>query len=183
MTTTGAPSIIEYETASGVIVHITPLSIFTIKAISSKAENEFPYPEAVNYELPLENAADPSIKLPAKENPAYRELCAEIDNQRYAWRNKAVLELACNYPAYADRASMIAEFRPRLEELRPFLEMSGDDWQEVLQHCVFTGKQDRQAVLLLAAQADDIPLTQAEVVDGIKFFRIDLPRKTARRMA
>jgi len=179
----GRPVIVRYETASGVIVHITPLSPFTIAAIRERAEQEHPYPDPEPYRMALQNAADPSIKEPAENNPEYQALCKPIVEARYAWRLQAYIDISCAYPDFANADVMIAHFRPRLEALRKVTVMDDDDWLNVLNHCVFTGSSDRQDVINLAIQNETIPLTPAEVVEGIRFFRVEVQGEAARRLA
>lgn len=176
---TGRPAIIVYETLSGVMVHVTPLSIFTIQAIRDKAEQEFPYPDPDPYRLPLENAVE-GVTLPAQENPEYQALCKPIDDARNGWKAETYIEMACTYPQFESREAMIAHFKPRLDQLRKVAVIDENDWQNVLNHCVFTGKPDKQAVVYLALQDAAIPLTPAEVVEGVRFFRVDLSGRPAR---
>lgn len=179
---TGRPAIIVYETLSGVIVHVTPLSIFTIQAIRDRAEQEFPYPDPADYRLPLENAVE-GVTLPASENPEYQALCKPIDDQRQNWKVQAYIDMSCTFPAFESRAEMIERFKPRLEQLRKVSLMSDDDWQNVLNHCVLTGRPDKQALVSLALQDAAIPLTPAEVVEGVRFFRVDLSGRKAGQLA
>lgn len=170
----GRPTIIVQETASGVIIHNTPLSVFTIQSIRERAEQEFPYPDLEPYRMTLENVADPSIKAPAEDNPEYQALCKPIDAERIAWRVRAYIDIGCTFPAFESRDAMIAHFRPRLEQLRKVSKMGEDDWQNVLDFCVFTGKKDKQIAISVVTQDEAIPLTPAEVVEGIRYFRLQI---------
>lgn len=193
MATEGNPTVIIHETLSGVIIHITPLSIFTIKALDSKADSQFPYPDPVPFQVASETFA--SGFIPASENPEYKTLCEAVDNEREEWKANAILELCCEFPKWETRNDMIAHFRPRLEEMRKFIDLGTDEWQNVLQHCVFTGTSavysngkevrvvERLMVVHLAKQNGNIPLTPAEVVDGLKFFRVEVSRNGTGRMA
>lgn len=172
----GRPVIVRYETASGVIVHVTPLSPFTIAGVRERAEQELPYPDPKPYEAEIENAADPSIKLPASDNPAYKALCAPIDEDRKAWRLQAYIDVSCAFPDFASLDALIGHFRPRLEALRKVTVMGEDDWLNVLNHCVFSGSNDRLTVINIALQNETIPLTPGEVVEGIRFFRLALQK-------
>lgn len=174
----GRPVVVEYETLSGVMIHITPLSIFTINAVTDRAEEMFPYPDPLPYEMPIENAVD-GVKAPANQNPEYQELCRPIDAERMEWRVTVSIDLACAFPAFDSRDAMLARYRPALEKLRRVAVLPEDDWQAVLLHCVFTGRGERQTVLDIATQSKTIPLTPGEVVDGIRFFRAEIPGQTA----
>lgn len=181
----GLPSVIEYITQSGIIVHITPLSLFTIQAITNKSEQVLPYPDEANYREASDLVA--SGFIPASENETYQALCKEVDAERSRWQESAILELACKYPQWESRADMIATFRGRLEELRPYLELHKDDWRNVLEHCVFTGYADvagednqrlrtteRYRVVRIARQNANLALSMPEVIDGMKLFRVQL---------
>jgi hypothetical protein len=174
----GRPMIVQYEPASGVMVHIAPLSTFTIVAIRERSEELFPYPDPAPYELPIENAVE-GVKAPASQNPEYQELCKPIDAERLAYRMKAYIDIACTFPAFETPDALIGHFRPRLEQLRKVSKLDNDDWQNVLNHCVFTGRKDRETVLSIAVQNETIPLTPAEVVEGVRFFRAQIPGQTA----
>lgn len=176
---TGYPSVIVYETLSGMIVHVTPPSAFTIKAIKLRAEELFPYPDPAPYETPIENAVDPSIKQSAWDNPAYQALCVPIDAERTRWIVATAIDLACSYPAFPDQNHMLAHFRPQLEKIKAVVPLDEDEWQAVLKHCVFTGFKDRQTVFDLTIQSQQIPLTPGEVVEGMRFFRLEIQKQTA----
>src|SRR5574339_619483 len=130
------PSVIEYVTQSGVLIHITPLSLFTIQSLKHAAEVRFPYPDKAEYQVASEITATGYI--PAEENPEYAAACEAVDKERGLWLNDAYIELACNYPQYPNRESMIQHFAPRLLQLSKYIELSGDDWKDTLEHCVFT---------------------------------------------
>lgn len=179
----GRPSVIEYETMSGVMVHVTPLSIFTIQSVRDKAEEMFPYPDPEPYRLPIENAVDPSIKQRAEENPEYAEVCKPVDEKRTAWRVQAYIDLGCSFPAFPTREALLAHFRPQIEAVRKYAVMGADEWVDVLNHCVFTGRNDKQIVVSLITQDGTIPLSPAEVLEGVRFFRVEVSGSTARSLA
>jgi len=181
--TADLPSVIEYITQSGVLVHVTPLSLFTISAVGHAAEDRFPYPDKQSYQIASELTA--TGFLPAEENPEFIDACKEIDKQRENWKSEVYLELACNYPQYPTREAMIEHFAPRLHQLSKFIELSGDDWKNTLEHCVFTGttqtgralRNERVDVISLAVQQSSIPLSMSEVMDGLRLFRLALPEQ------
>lgn len=180
--TASGPVVVGYETMSGVMIHVTPLSVFTINAIHERSADEYPYPDPKPYEKPLENAADRSIKAPAMDDPEYKALCKAVDEERMAWRVRVSIDLACEYPAFDSREAMMAYFRPKLEKIRLAAALPDDEWQAVLMHCVFTGRHDRQTVINIATQDERLPLTPAEVVEGIRFFRLELQGPARRRL-
>lgn len=175
------PTAIEYITQSGVEIRITPLSIFTISAIKTASEQRLPYPDKADYQVASELTA--TGYLPAEENEDYIEACKEVDKQREFWRNDAYIELACAYPQYPTRETMIDHFAPRLRQLEKYIELSGEDWKDTLEHCVFTKttmtaralRNERVDVIALAAQQSEIPLSMPEVMDGLRLFRLGVP--------
>lgn len=175
------PSVIEYVTQSGVLIHVTPLSIFTLQSLRHKAEDLYPYPAKADYQVPSEVTATGFI--PAEENPEYVAACETIDKERGLWVDNAVLDLACTYPQYTNRETMIAHFAPRLLQIGKYIELEGDDWDNVLKHCVFTktaitGKalrNERVDVVGLALQQSGLSLSMSEVMDGLRVFRLALP--------
>ena len=189
----GLPSVIEVITQSGVQIFITPLSLFTIQALINKSETEFPYPD----DKPYREASDliASGFIPASENPEYQALCKAVDGQRAQWQHDAIIELACKYPQWQSRTEMMAHFRPRLEELRPYIEMHDAEWQNVLEHCVFTGTLDmrgddgvvrtteRHRVIQLARQNASIALTMPEVIGALRVFRVQISGTPTRGLA
>lgn len=188
------PTVIEYVCQSGVLIHITPLSLFAVQAIINKSESIFEYPPEKDYRLYemevngiLTRAEDVSASgfFPATENLEYVALCKDIDAKRLEWQNDALIELACAYPQYTNRLDMIAAFRPQLEALRPYVDMHEDEWQNVLEFCVFTGVLDlvdsggkrlrtteRHKIIQYARQNSTLALTTSEVVGSLRVFRV-----------
>jgi hypothetical protein len=179
----GLPAVVEYETQSGVLIYVTPLSLFTVQAVVNRSELEYPYPDEKPYRVESELFA--SGFIPASENEEYQALCQNVDQQRAEWQNDAFIELACEYPKHFSREAMIAHFRPHLEKLRQFIDMGKDDWQNVLNYCVFTGTVDvidmnnkrhrtseRHRVIQIARQNSNLQLSMSEVVEGLRVFRL-----------
>lgn len=184
------PSVIEYITASGVLIHIIPLSLFTVQAIENKAATTLPYPDEQAYRVQSEVSV--TGYLPAEENKEYQVLCKAVDDERVDWVNAAVIDLACAYPQWSNRAEMTGHFREQLEKLRPYVEFTDSGgWLDVLEHCVFTGfvegtnkggrqirVPERHRVINLARQSSNLTLTTPEVVGALRVFRIHIPGAT-----
>lgn len=191
---TGHPTIIQFETMSGVMLYITPLNLATVRAIQQKAQEVYPYPEKAPYELPLENTFSPDTKDSAENNPEYVLLCAEVDKQRRMWADRAVFDYAVRFPAYPTRQDVINAFAPRLLELRKIAVLPEDDYDAILMHIILSGNEVKAGVnglmdgtteylrVILAAM-QTLPLTGEEIANGIRFFRIDVSRTSVRGMA
>lgn len=189
----GHPTIIVFETMSGVVLHITPLNLATVRAVQQKAQEVYPYPEKAPYELPLENTFSPDTKDSAENNPEYVLKCAEIDKQRRIWADRAVFDYAVRFPAYATRQDLINAFAPRLLELRKIAVLPDDDYDAILLYIILSGNEivsnknglsdgttEYTRVILAAMQA--LPLTGEEIAEGIRFFRVDLSRPFGGRL-
>lgn len=187
------PSIIEYITQSGVLIHISPLSLFLIMAIIAKSEEIYSYPDERDYrltEMEINGVLTDASLLasgfyPATENPEYVALCKKVDTERLDWQGYAFIEMACTFPQYESRDAMIATFRPQLEKMRHFASIPEDEWHAVLDFCVFTKKiefvvdkgrkittTERNNVILLAQQNSNLTLTTPEVVGAMRVFRV-----------
>lgn len=190
----GKPSIVRFETQAGVILHIAPLSIATLRAINLKSDELFPYPDKKQYELPLENAFVEGMKDSAENNPEYLKACEPVDQQRKEWTDKAVFNYAVRFQDYPTRESIINAFAPRLLELRKIAVVQEDDYEAILHHLVLTGntivRGTTGALQALTSEYIDViriaiqtvALSPEEVTQGIRFFRADLRRDTPRKM-
>lgn len=181
----GRPSIYVYECLSGVIAHITPISLVTLRAIQLKGEDKYPYPDTKLYEIKEnpETSFDPNQVLPATKNPEYLKLCEEIDSQRKGWSNRAVFDYAVQFPKYPTQSDLIAAFRPQLDQLREIASIDMDDYDTVLFHIVMSWNQPARSesgslysteneygrIINLAIQT--VALSPVEVANGIRFFR------------
>lgn len=176
----GEPIVIEYTTASGVRIHVTPLALPTVRALQMRAAQELPYPDEKPYEKLMENAVEGTL-LPASDNPEYRALCQEIDIQRNELSNTRMIWLACSWPDYSDFKAIVAAFKDRLKDVRKWADLPADDNEAVLFHFVLSGREDVQTVIHAAAQQR--PLTNGEIVDGVRLFRINVQLPPARDVA
>lgn len=186
--TIGKPMVIIHESTSGVILHITPLSIATLRAIQLKAAEVYSYPDKKGYEMPLENAADPSIVTPAEDNPEYQRLCREADRARAKWSDWAVYTLAVSYPNFPNEGSVIQMFAPRLLEMQKVANLPEEmsDYEKIVRYIILPGNEvtrnaagamgvgDTEFTSVVYAALQAIPLTPAEVTEGIRFFRTDV---------
>jgi len=181
----GRPSVIIYETQSGVICHITPINLATARAIQLKAEELFPYPKPEDYRKPLENTfGDTPLLDKPEENPEYVKLCQAVDHERQAWRDRAIFLYAVRFPKYPTHEDLENAFRPRLAELKQIAKLDADnDFEAILLHIVLSGdtsgrnksgelvsvESEFSKIIKMAIQT--IALTPDEVTIGARFFR------------
>lgn len=179
----GKKTIIEYETGSGVLFHITPINLPTLRAIQMKAEQEYPYPDKAPYQQLEENAFTPGQLTPAEDNPEYIKACQAIDTQRSAWTDRTIFNYAAKIPKYPTRESVINAFRTELDELRKWAVLDNDDYEAIMSHLILTWNQPtRSQGGALAVASNDyariiqcaiqtVALSPAEVQAGVRMFR------------
>lgn len=186
----GRPVIIEYECYSGVMAHITPLNIPTLKAIQQKAKLIFPYPDKTPYQQPEEHGFTEGQLTPAEDNPAYVTEVKRIDHERAVWADRAIFDYCVRFPAFKSNEDMVEKFRAQLTTLREIAELPDDDFEATLFYIVLSWNQpginadgnlvsaesEYNRLVKLAIQT--VALTPAEVTAGIRFFRPLVQSKT-----
>lgn len=184
--TEGRPVVIKYDCYSGVIAHITPLNIPTLKAIQLKAKTRFPYPDKRPFQTEEENAFTPGQLTAAEDNPDYVAACRVVDRERALWVDRTIFDWSVSFPQFKTHDEMVAWFKPKLNALREIAELPEDDYEAVLFHLVLVWNQpglNKQKELTVEASEynrliqlaiQGVALTPAEVTEGIRFFRPDV---------
>jgi len=174
----GRPSIIIYETFSGVIFHITPLSLPTVRAIQLKAADIYPYPDKSPYQVPdpVEVAFADGQKSRAEDNPDYIEACKKVDSERVKWVGKTVFKYAAKMPKYPTEESLLNAYGEQLKALKEIaiLDNEDSDYDNIILNFVLTGANDYATIFQMAVQ--QVALTPEEVSAGIRFFRARIPK-------
>ncbi len=186
--TDGKPSVIIYETGSGVVAHITPLNLATLKAIQVRAADLHPYPDKAPYQKPEENAFVEGQMTAAEDNPEYIAACKVIDVERAQWADRTIFSYAVKFPKYPTRESLVAAFSDKLSYLRGIAELPEDDYEATLHHLVLTwepiaNRREADYVRCIQLACQTIALTPDEVTAGIRFFRPVLPERAAGAVA
>lgn len=179
-----------YETHSGVIFHITPINLATLRAIQLKASDKFPYPDKEPYQVPdpVEVAFAPGQASAAEDNPEYIEACKAVDYERGKWADETIFKYAAKMPKYPTRQALIDAYIDDLEALRDIAVLPDDNYEAIMLHFVLTWNQvgvradksyvevqsDFSRIIQLAIQT--VALTPDEVVSGIRFFRPRISR-------
>jgi len=171
--TEGRPGIIIYEALSGVIFHITPISLAVARAIELSVNDKIPYPDPKPYQVedPSEVAFTPGQVSRAEDNPDYIEAKKAIDLQRMKQWDKIVFEYCAKMPKYPTRESLINDFKSQLDDLKKIAKFKADDddYDIIMLSFVLTGNLDFAHINRLATQ--QTALAPAEVAQGIRFFR------------
>lgn len=181
----GRPAITIYESSAGVLFHITPASLPTLRAIQLKSEDLFPYPDEKSYEKedPEDVALTPGQVSSASDNPEYIAACQAIDAERKQWTERAIFNYCVKCPKYPTEEAMVAAFKPQLDALREIAVVDLSDFETVLFHIVLTWNNiirnsngnlvvtsnEYGRIIELCVQT--VALTPAEVQAGIRFFR------------
>lgn len=204
---TGNPSLIVYETKSGVVCHIQPLNIATLRAIKLRASELYPYPDKADYPVTLQGSfvtaeAQKAAEIEAADsNPEYQKACRLIDIDRDAFENVAILDIAVKFvkrhesgqsPEYYTGSELEDRFAGQLLKLRKYADLPKNDYEAVVWHCVFNGNRlipHRESGALTAVDSDfayvkqlaiqQIPLSHSEVMAGIRYFQYPVPGKPA----
>lgn len=174
----GRPSKIIYETLSGIVFHIIPLSLPTLRAIQLKAADVYPYPDKAPYQVPdpVEVAFTDGQMSKAEDNPDYIEACKKVDTDRAKWVDKTVFAYAAKMPKYPTKEAVLAAYSEQLEALKEIavFDAEDDDYDNILLNFILTGNADYTTIIRLAVQA--VALTPEEVSAGIRFFRARVPK-------
>lgn len=170
MTTEGRPKIVEIETDSGVILHVTPLLPTTWGLAREKARLAYPDPDPKPFEVPLPNAAIAGDMIPATENAEYLDLLNQTEKDRQRFIERFVLQNAVAIPEGMARVK--ERFATRLKAIQGLdPELDIDNWFVVFDH-VICNNFEKSAVILAAENR--MPLTEAEIAEGFRFFRLEI---------
>ncbi len=166
---------VEVHTHSGVTVYVTPLTQQAMQSLVVAASALHPLPDPKPYETVIEGAFVEGDTRPARENPAYVALVNEIEMERQLFLRMALLSAAVDSPM---REQIVAYYRPRTTRMMAYVSGKTDDdlWPLVLQWYVLN---EAELVSVLQIAQDKAPLTEAEIREGVKFFRPAVRRPTA----
>lgn len=167
-TVRGRPKVIEIELDSGVMCHVTPLNLWAYQALQDAAKDKYPDPDKKPYEEPLENAATPGIVIPAEDNPDYMEALAAVHGQRVAfmldWLTRRHIVFPEGETAIRER---FADAVKDLQDISSDLDVT--DWPAFLKYFVIS---PAEFSAIMAILQDQFPVTEAEVRDGYRLFRL-----------
>lgn len=203
----GSPSLIEYETKSGIVCHIDMINIATLRAIKLRAETLYPYPDKTAYKVDLSGGsfADDAIRIAAEiegaeTNPDYIRAKMLVNIERDNYENSAILDIAVKFVSqqyedgtfqYYTSETLVNRFASQLLKLRRYAELPDDDYEAAVWYCVFNGnmlRPHKDSGALEAVNWDftyvkqlaiqQIPLSHSEVVAGIRYFRYPVQKQT-----
>lgn len=160
-----------YDLASGVRLILTPLTLLAQRAINAAIVMQYPYPDKAPYERPVENAFEAGDVLPAEENPDYIAARAAIDEVRTQEFWNRLLDVGADAhnrdELIKQNARLISIMREQIAN-QPLASQARTDWSILLLSTLATETEVKEIV---AAIQGNLPITNAELVDGFRFFR------------
>lgn len=179
-------SVVRYETKfTGVEVHITPVSPRYYKAVLDKAQELYPPPDTESFMKPYEQNED-ALPLAMegethyldKTNPEYIRLLTQAAELRNEYIVQTLVSTNCTF--LPDTATLISEFADDVKRLREVSDdVPEDEWEATLWWVILTREDDRTIVNHLL---DRLPLTEDEISDELRFFRVDVQRQKRSRV-
>lgn len=168
----------------GFYVEVTPLTLATRQALIRKALALYPDPDPAAFVqsraalgLPPAFGDDAGDDLPGEENPAYREALAEVERLRGQWLTDTAVDICVTSDHRDAYVKLYAEQVAKLHEhglsdhLLP--------WPDVLQNflCGYSPKGDvSEWNILFATVNAQMPLQEGDIIEGMRYFRLDLQR-------
>lgn len=161
----------KFELHKGVILTITPLSAFAQKAFHARAAQMFPEPDRAPFEVEIEDAFKPGTKTKAEDSTEWLALMRDVLQLRSQAYIGLLLDATCNVE---DRAALLEPYTHAVEAFKvavkdlPVGAALSSNFVALLLG-VLAEEQEVSALIRLAQGAT--PLTDAEIVDGYRYFR------------
>lgn len=163
--------VVEFQTFSGVVALVTPLSPVTRQVIIDQAADVHPDFDKEPFLVEVPNSAVPDQKFLDDNDPEYKRLMTKLLNRRNSYITRMHIEVAVEFKESEDE--LLARYKKQLARLKK-LHQSDDDWQIVLHQIILARDSERDQILQIAM--DRAPLTEGEVQDGLRIFRLNVPR-------
>lgn len=155
---------------SGATVWVSALSIYIRQAIVESAKRKFPDVAPEPFRKPVEDAVE-GFTVPLMEIPEYRRAQVEVLSQRNQYTNqRAVLYSVVGAP---DKDELIAHYAPRVRMMQEDGVLPDDPWQATVLGALVRTTSDINKIMAVANESE--PLTEVEITDSVRLFRIALP--------
>lgn len=161
----------KYELSRGVILTITPLTAFMQRALNARAAEMHPEPDRAPYELEVEDALVPGTKTSAEHSQEWLQKMQVVIQHRLQAGIGLLLDAAVTVE---DRDALLMPYRHAINAFKdatkhqPAGAAVVSDFVALLLG-VLAEETEVSAIVKLAKGAT--PLTDAEIVDGFRFFR------------
>lgn len=166
---------------SGDYLLIQPLSVYAIQALERRAEELYPFPAKADYEMELDpdKALVPGQKIPAEENPDYKNAYDIARSKQRRYVNDKALALSVDVEGGKDYA--IAKYAERIAQMRDMMTLPEDEWEATLFFCLIGSQEDLSNIVMAINGQNTLP-TEEEIRDGMRLFRCSLRQpRPARR--
>ena len=175
------PGVIRLDLFTGVSIDITPVSQFILVGIQEKSNELYPDPDKTPFMKELPGAAIEGQQYLDDKNPEYRRLVRDVALKRNRWIKESLYRIAIEPSPPESRESLIGRFSGDLEKLGGIMPLTDDAWLNTLLYAVLRHGEDMLNVD--AAMMQNAPLTFDEVADGLRIFRLDLPKQNGATVA
>lgn len=162
----------EYELSIGEVALITSISAYASSKLYERIEKELPYPDPTPYEVAIddERSALPGTKIPAKDNPEYKVLCAEVDSQRRLLHQDELILTCVHFGDDKREQALMDDYADEYEVLEDAgIEMFASKWKSVLLLILIRTLEERRDILNIITGR--MALTEEEKRDGVRIFR------------
>lgn len=171
--TVGRPKVYVLELDAGAIAHITPIAPAFLRRLEEQAAILFADPDDTQFSEPVPNS-EPELELmtDGKDTVEWHELMGKVIVQRNQWKNQWLYDNAVTFPEGKDM--LIRRFSDRLAVMKLAVPDLGEDNWKTLFHYMLTTQAEQLAMITAAYNRASV--TDQEVTEAIRFFRIDLQR-------
>lgn len=166
------PTVIEYTTVDGIVLHLRTIGVATRQLLVSQASKLYPYPDPTPYRHQMENAI-PGVETNPMDNPEFVKLVETADRERNTWYQHACIKLGVQLPDFPMLADLTKQFAALIEMVQKLIPDT-DPYEIALFQGVLGWDVDYSAVMNLIGQNIQLELTASEVADGIRLFRYSL---------
>jgi hypothetical protein len=168
-------AVVQYETVlTGDVLYVTPLSAVVLQRIVQAAEDLLPFDETP-FEEPLENSAIADDVYVDRDSPEYQAALGRNRQIRDDWMLNRLYGLAVDAEKKDDIVKAHAGLLSELHSAVGKKQSDDNAWIATLRYFVLANPTDEKAVMqIIRGQA---PLSDAEVIDGMRVFRTSLPEQ------
>lgn len=170
----------KFELHSGVVLTVTPLTGFAVRALHARAAELHPEPERTPFEVEIKDALIKGTKMRAEDSPEWLALMNVVLKRRQQAQIGLLLDATL---AVDNRAELIAPYLPTATAIRDALENTPagaamvSDFITVL---IGNLAEEFEVSALVRLAQGATPLTDAEIIDGWRYFRPMALRKPGR---
>lgn len=155
---------------SGEVAIVRPLSPLAYQLLLQEAEKRYPDPDKKEYEKPLDNAYDPSLTVPAEENPEYKAARNRALQKQLDWVYVNMVRMGIVIDSEAGQEATIERFKPQLRLIAQCVPIGDDPWLATVLYGMITTRKDIARIGNAARTA----LSQEDVRAAVTTFRREI---------